>query len=76
MQTGIITKINGEMADMALQIKAINDGAKACFAHYDKDIEALDDRVTCHCDECDHVKGELHVAEGKIEVLEECSRTQ
>ena len=60
---------------MALQVEAINDGAKACFARYDKDIKALNNHITYCCDECDQVK-ELRVAEGKIEVLEECSHMQ
>lgn len=67
--------IDREIADMALQIESIDDGTKACFGCYDKDIEALEDCVTCRRDECDCVKGELRVAKGRIEVLEERSRT-
>jgi len=72
-QTRVITRIDGEIADMVLQIKAIDDGAKACFACCDKDIEALDDCITCCCEECDCIKEELWVTKGRIKVLEEHS---
>ena len=49
---------------------------KTAFAHINKDLVALDDCIDCHQDECKKAQNELHMAKGRIEVMEERSCTQ
>jgi len=75
-QTETLTKMDGELTDMALKMDAMDEGVKTGFSRVDKDLEALDNRINhCHKDN-DLVAEKLRTAEGKIEVPEERSRTQ
>ena len=75
-QTDTLTKIDGEVADLALKFNAMDEGLKTAVVRIDKDLEALDDRIGCHRREFDIMSEELHKAEGKINILEERSCTQ
>jgi len=75
-QTDTLTKIDGEVADLALKFNAMDEGLKTAVVCIDKDLEALDDRIGRCCWEFDIMSEELHKAEGKIDVLEERSCTQ
>ena len=68
--------MDGELTDMALKMDAMDEGVKTGFSRVDKDLEALDGRVNRHRKDNDLVAEKLRIAEGKIEVLEERSRTQ
>jgi len=54
----------------------MDEGLKTAVVRIDKDLEALDDRIGCCRQEFDIMSEELHKAEGKIDVLEERSRSQ
>ena len=54
----------------------MDEGLKTGFLRVDKDLEALDQRINRRQEECDKAREELRASEGKIEVLEERSRTQ
>ena len=54
----------------------MDEGLKTGFLRVDKDLEALDQRIDHRREECDKAREELRAAEGKIEVLEERSRSQ
>ena len=75
-QTETLTKIDGEVADLSLKFNAMDEGMKTAVARIDKDLEALDDRVNRRRRDFDLMSEELHKAEGKIDVLEERSRSQ
>ena len=64
------------MADIALEVQAIDKGIKTAVTHIDKDLEVLDQCVNRCRQECECTEEALHVAEGKIEVLEEQSCSQ
>ena len=69
-------KVDGEVADIALEVQAIDQGVKTTVVHIDKDLEALDQHINCCRQECEQTEASLRVAKGKIEVLEECSNSQ
>jgi len=69
-------KIDGEVANLALEIQAIDDGIKTAVSCIDKNLEVLDQCVNCRHQECECAEVTLVVAEGKIEVLEEQSNSQ
>jgi len=75
-QTETLTKMDSELTDMALKMDAMDEGVKTGFSRVDKDLEALDGRVNRRCKDNDLVAEKLQITEGKIEVLEERSRTQ
>jgi len=75
-QTDTLTKMDGELTDMALKLDAMDEGVKTGFSRVDKDLEALDGCVNRRCKDHDLVSEKLKVAKGKIEVLEELSRAQ
>jgi len=75
-QTETLTKMDGELTDMALKMDAMDEGVKTGFSWVDKDLEALDGRVNRRRKDNDLVAEKLWIAEGKIEVLEERSRTK
>jgi len=55
---------------------AMDEGVKTGFSRVDKDLEALDGQVNRRRKDNDLVVEKLQIAKGKIEVLEERSRTQ
>ena len=65
-----------EIVDLGLRSQFMDEGLKTGFLRVDKDLEALDQRIDCRQEECDKTREELHAAEGRIEVLEERSRSQ
>jgi len=75
-QTETLTKMDGELTDMALKMDAMDEGVKTGFSCVNKDLEALDGRVNHRRKDNDLVAKKLRIAEWKIEVLEERSRTQ
>ena len=75
-QTDTLTKIDTEVTDLGLKFNAMDEGLKTTVIHIDKDLEALDDRIGRRRWEFDIMSEELHKAEGKIDVLEERSRSQ
>jgi len=75
-QTDTLTKIDTEVADLTLKVDAMDEGLKTTVVRIDKDLGALDDRIGRCCWEFDLMSEELHKAEGKIDVLEERSRSQ
>jgi len=75
-QTKTLTTMDGKLTDMALKLDAMDEGVKTGFSCVDKDLEALDGRVNHRCKDHDSVAEKLKIAEGKVEVLEERSRTQ
>jgi len=68
--------MDGELTNMALKMDAMDEGVKTSFSRVDKDLEALDGRINHHRKDNDLVAEKLRIAEGKIKVLEEHSRTQ
>jgi len=75
-QTNTLMKMDGELTDMALKLDAMDKGVKTGFSRVDKDLEALDSHVNRRCKDHDFVLEKLKVAEGRVKVLEERSRTQ
>jgi len=75
-QTETLMKMDGKLTDMALKLDAMDEGVKTGFSCVDKDLEALDGRVNRRRRDTEVIAEKLKVAEGKIEVLEERSRTQ
>ena len=65
-----------EIVDLGLCSQFMDEGLKTGFLRVDKDLEALDQRIDRRREECDKTWEELRVAEGRIEVLEERSRSQ
>ena len=65
-----------ELADVALQVDAVDEGIRTAVKRIDEDLEALDQRVDRHCQECERTSAELEAANGRIAVLEERSRSQ
>jgi len=70
-QTDTLTKMDGELTNMALKLDAMDEGVKTGFSCVDKDLEALDTCVNCCHKDYDDVVDKLKFAEGRIEVLEE-----
>ena len=65
-----------DIVDLGLRSQMMDEGLKTGFLRVDKDLEALDQRIDRRREECDKTREELRVAEGRIEVLEERSRSQ
>ena len=65
-----------EIVDLGLRSQFMDEGLKTGFLRVDKDLEALDQRIDRRREECDKTREELCAAEGRIEVLEERSRSQ
>ena len=76
MQTELLTKVDTELADVALQVDAVDGGIRTAVKRINEDLETLDQRVDCCRQECECTSAELEAANGKIAVLEECSRSQ
>ena len=55
---------------------AVDEGIRTAIKHIDEDLEALDQRVDHHHQECECTSAELEAVNGKIAVLEERSRSQ
>ena len=72
----MLTRVDSDMANLSLQTNAINEGVKTLASRVNLDLAALDDCVTCCCNECDRTEAELVVANGKIALLEECVQSQ
>ena len=68
-QTQVTTRINEELADLSLHHDALDTGTRAGFARVDQDLEALDQHINRCRAECEKTEEELHVAEGRINVL-------
>ena len=75
-QTETLTTMDSELTDMALKLDAMDEGVKTGFSRVDKDLEALDGCINHRRKDHDLVAEKLQIAEGKIEVLEECSHMQ
>ena len=75
-QTDTLMKMDGEITDLSLQMDALDEGVRSGFIRVDKDIEVLDKRIDRRREECERTEVALRIAEGKIGVLEERSRTQ
>jgi len=75
-QTETLITMDGELTDMALKMDIMDEGVRTGFSCVDKDLEALDGRVNRCRKDHDSVAEKLKVAEGKVKVLEERSRTQ
>jgi len=69
LQTQVTTRIDEELADLSLHHDALDTGTRAGFACVDQDLEALDQRINRCRVECEKTEEELHVAEGRIDVL-------
>jgi len=67
--------MDGELSDLALKFDAMDEGVKSGFSRVDKDLVALDDRVHRRRKDSEAIKEKLKVAEGRIALLEERSRT-
>ena len=65
-----------ELADVALQVDAVDEGVRMAVKRIDEDLEALDQRVNCHRQGCERTSAELEAANRKIAILEERSRSQ
>ena len=65
-----------ELADIALQVDAVDEGVRTAVKRIDEDLEALDQRVNRRRQECERTSAELEAANGKIAILEERSRSQ
>ena len=75
-QTELLTKVDTELADVALQVDAVDEGIRTAVKCIDEDLEALDQRVNRRRQECKRTSVELEAANGKIAVLEERSCSQ
>jgi len=75
-QTQVTTRIDGGLADLSLHHDALDTGTRAGFTRVDQDLEALDQRINRRRAECEKMEGELHAAEGRIDVLTERLATQ
>ena len=65
-----------ELADVALQVDAVDEGVRTAVKRIDEDLEALDQRVNRRRQECERTSAELEAPNGKIAILEERSRSQ
>ena len=65
-----------ELADVSLQVDAVDEGIRTAIKRINEDLEALDQRVDCRHQECERTSVELEAANGKIAILEERSRSQ
>ena len=59
-----------ELADVALQVDAVDEGVRTAVKRIDEDLEALDQRVNHHRQECERTSAELEAANGKIAILD------
>jgi len=75
-QTGVLTRIDGEITNLGLKVNAMEEGVKTTFIRIDKDLKALNDRIDCCRVQCDKVVDHLLAAEEKVTLLEEHSRWQ
>jgi len=75
-QTDTLTKMDSELTDMALKLDTMDEGVKTGFSCINKDLEALDAHVNRRHKDYDDVLEKLRVTEGRVELLEERSRTQ
>lgn len=75
-QTHVVTKIDGELADITLKVQAIDKRIKTIVIRINKDLGVLDQHINCCCQECECTKGALRVAEGKIVFLEKLKHDQ
>jgi len=75
-QVGVATRIDEELADLSLHHNALDKGVWAGFSPVDQDLEALDQRVNRQRAEGERTEEDLHVAEGRIEVLTTRLNTQ
>jgi len=69
-------KLDGEVTDLSLQVNAVGEATQTSLRRIDLDLEALDGRVDRHRRECETTEAELRLAEGRIELLEECLVSQ
>lgn len=76
VQTNTITKQEGELIDLELQVQSVNHGCKTTFEHINKDLEALDGHINHHSQECEQTECSLQVTEGKVTVLWEQVQSQ
>ena len=74
--TEMLTKVDTDMSDIALQVNVIDEGVKTLASRVDQDLVALDEWVTRRRNECDRTEAELVVANGKIALLEDRVREQ
>jgi len=75
-QTCVVTKIDGELADIGLEVQAINEGIKTAVTRIDKDLEALDQRINRRHVECERMEQSLCSALNQIADLERLSHAQ
>ena len=74
--TRVVTKIDGELADIGLEVQAIDEGIKTAVARIDKDLEALDQRINRRRVECERTEQSLRSALNRIADLERLSHAQ
>jgi len=73
-QTSTLTKMDGELSDLALKFDAMDEGLKSGFSRVDKDLSALDGRVNRRRKDSEAIEDKVKIAEGRIALLEERSR--
>ena len=71
----MVTKIIGELADIALEVQAIDEGIKTAVTHINQDLEALDQRINCHHLKCECLEQSLRVALDRIATLERLNQS-
>jgi len=76
LQTQTLTRVDEELTDLALQVGSIDEATRTSLLCVDKDLEALDSHIDRCCRECKTSEAELRLAEGRIELLEECLSSQ
>jgi len=72
----VVTKIDGELANIGLEVQAINEGIKTVVTRIDKDLEALDQRINRRRVECEWMEQSLRSALNRIADLERLSHAQ
>jgi len=72
----VVTKINGELADITLEVQAIDEGIKTAVTRIDQDLEALDQRINRCRLECERSEQSFRVALDRIATLERLNNDQ
>ena len=71
-----LTRVNEKFTNLGMKVNAMDEGIKTAVSRINEDLVALDQRIDRHQDECEWTEDKLCVAKGKIEVLEECLKSQ
>ena len=68
--------MNEELSDFGFRVQNLDEGLQSSVQQIERDMELVDDRVDRRREENEKLTNDLRVAEARIELLEEFSRTQ